>query len=427
LSTLVRGMSFVGRLACITAFGFGVRVAYVLAYSDRISFGLDSVWYQLVSGTLVSGDGYVDPEKFYGHGTAVATAFRPPLYPVFLAAVTKTVGGSQRTFQLVGCAIGLITIVLIAQLGRRLGGDAVGLCAAALAAVYPVFIAVDASVMSETIYLPLVTGCVLAVYCAIDKPTVLRWALVGLLAGAAVLTRGDGVVLVAVLVIPAALFGPRAPWRRRLLLAASAALVVGIVLAPWMLRNHQRLGTFTIATLDPATAVAGTNCPATYDGPLLGSWSFECTQRPDQGSISEVAVSNELQRDGRRFVQDHLDRVPVVVAVRVLRLWGLYDPVAQSRQEAVESRSYGWQLVSEAAYLPVAILAAYGFVLLRRRHAQLLPMVAVLIAVTVTAALVYGKQRFRVSAEPVLLVAAAVAIMHIVTRGRTRRGGTSDS
>ncbi|MEY2405749.1 MAG: hypothetical protein QOG39_665, partial [Acidimicrobiaceae bacterium] len=54
-----------------------------------------------------------------------------------------------------------------------------------------------------------------------------------------------------------------------------------------------------------------------------------------------------------------------------------------------------------------------------RRHAQLLPMVAVLITVTLTAALVYGKQRFRVSAEPVLLVAAAVAIMHMVNRGRT--------
>jgi hypothetical protein len=407
-------------VAGITVFGFGVRVAYVLAYSDRISFGLDSVWYQLVSGTLVSGDGYVDPDRFYGQGVAVATAFRPPLYPVFLAAVTKGFDGSQRTFQLVGCAVGLVTIVLVALLGRRFGGSTVGVCAAALAAVYPAFLAVDASVMSETLYVPLVTGCVLAVCCAIERATVPRWVLVGLLAGAAVLARGDGLVVVAVLVIPSALFGLRAPWPKRAGLALVAVLAVGVVLAPWVVRNERELGTATLATLDPATAIAGTNCDATYGGRLLGSWSFECTQRPDQANKTEVELSRQLQREGRQFIQDHLTRVPVVVGVRVLRLWGLYDPVEQSRQEAVESRSFAWQLLSEAAFLPVGALAAYGFVLLRRRRVQLLPLLGVVASVTVTAALVYGKQRFRVSAEPVLLVAASVAIVHLV---RARRPG----
>jgi 4-amino-4-deoxy-L-arabinose transferase-like glycosyltransferase len=398
-----------------------VRVAYVLAYTDRISFGLDSVWYQLVAGTIVSGDGYVDPERFYGQGVAVATAFRPPLYPVFLAGVTNLLDGSQRTFQLVGCAVGLVTIVLVGLLGRRFGGDAVGLCAAALASVYPAFLAVDASVMSETLYVPLVTGCVLAVCVAMERASVARWALVGVLAGAAVLTRGDGVVVVAVLVVPAALFGTRAAsaaWPRRAALAAVAVVAVLAVVAPWVLRNQRELGTVTLATLDPATAIAGTNCDATYSGPLLGSWSFECTQRPDQATKTEVELSRELQRDGRAFVQGHLSRVPVVVAVRVLRLWGLYDPIEQSRHEAVESRSFTWQLVSEAALLPVAALAVYGFVLLRRRGEQILPLLAIVVSVTVTAALVYGKQRFRVSAEPVLLVVASVAIVHLVGRGR---------
>ena len=403
-------------------FGFGVRVAYVLAYTDRIHFGLDSVWYQLVSGTLVSGDGYVDPERFYGQGAAVATAFRPPLYPLFLAAITKGLDGSQRTFQLVGCAAGLVSIVLIARLGRRFGGETVGLCAASLAAVYPAFLAVDASVMSETLYVPLVTGCVLAVCCAIERATVARWGLVGLVAGAAVLTRGDGLVLVVVLVVPAALVGPHASWPRRAALAVVAVLAVVMVLAPWVVRNQRELGTATLATLDPATAIAGTNCDATYGGRLLGSWSFECTQRSDQANKTEVELSRQLQREGRQFVQDHLSRVPIVVGVRVLRLWGLYDPIEQSRQEAVESRSFAWQLVTEAAFLPVGALAAYGFVLLRRRRAPLLPLLAVVGSVTVTAALVYGKQRFRVAAEPVLLVAASVAIVHLVTARRRRNG-----
>jgi hypothetical protein len=41
--------------------------------------------------------------------------------------------------------------------------------------------------------------------------------------------------------------------------------------------------------------------------------------------------------------------------------------------------------------------------------------------VTVTAALTYGKQRFRASAEPVLLVAASVALVELGRRVSGRR------
>ncbi len=103
-------------LGGITAAGFLLRLGYVLTFSDRIHFGLDTIWYELVSGTIVSGDGYVDPGKFYGKGVAVATAFRPPLYPWFLALISDQISSSQRTFQVVGCVVGLVTIVLIGLL-----------------------------------------------------------------------------------------------------------------------------------------------------------------------------------------------------------------------------------------------------------------------------------------------------------------------
>jgi hypothetical protein len=139
-------------------------------------------------------------------------------------------------------------------------------------------------------------------------------------------------------------------------------------------------------------------------------------------------LSNELQRDGRRYVADHAGRLSVVVPVRVMRLWGVYDPFGQSRLEAVESRNATWQVVSWATYLPIAALAGYGLVLVRRRGTRLLPLIAVLLSVTATAALVYGKQRFRIAAEPVLLVAAAVAIVHIAARrGILRQSPSTDS
>jgi hypothetical protein len=53
-----------------------------------------------------------------------------------------------------------------------------------------------------------------------------------------------------------------------------------------------------------------------------------------------------------------------------------------------------------------------------------LPLIAVIVTVTATAAMFYGQQRLRVSVEPVLIVAAAVAIVHIAER---RRGITEST
>ncbi len=146
----------------ICAVALALRVAYVLSFSSHLHFGLDAVWYELVAGTLAAGKGFVDPAKFYGHGVLVETAFRPPLYPLFLAGVNKTIGGSRTTYQLAGCVLGTCTVAFVGQIGRRIGGTAVGLGAAALAAVSPALIGIDASVMAETIYIPLVALTLLA-------------------------------------------------------------------------------------------------------------------------------------------------------------------------------------------------------------------------------------------------------------------------
>lgn len=415
-----RSHPFALGLTTIAFVALVLRVLYVELASDRIRFGLDTIWYELVSGTIVSGDGFVDPAKFYGQGVAVPTAFRPPLYPGFLALVTETIGASRHTFQLVGCVVGVATVVLVGLLGRRLAGSTVGLCAAALAAAYPILIVADGSVMSENLALPLATGLLISVYRGVDRPTVLRWMLVGLLGGACILTRGDAVVFVGLVAVPAPLLVKHASWARRAALIGAMVLAVMVVVMPWLARNHARLGTFEPATLDAATTLAGTNCDTTYSGPKLGLWDFACTQRRDQDRLDEVRLSDELRAQGLRYARDHAERLPIVASVRVLRLWGLYDPVDQARAEAVESRSFGAQMLSWLVYLPIAVLAPVGLVLLARRGVQILPLLAALAAVTLTAALAYGKQRLRIAAEPVLLVGAAVTLVRLAHIVRAR-------
>ena len=89
--------------------------------------------------------------------------------------------------------------MLTGCIGRRLGGRAVGLTAAALTAVYPMLIAVDGALMSETLSIPLLYGAVLVAMVAIDQPALWRWVVVGVLLGLTMLTRADAVIPVVLI------------------------------------------------------------------------------------------------------------------------------------------------------------------------------------------------------------------------------------
>ena len=115
----------------------------------------------------------------------------------------------------------------------------------------------------------------------------------------------------------------------------------------------------------------------------------------------------------------------MVVVARELRVWGLWAPVPQARLESIESRDLTWQLVGWAYGLLVLAIAVPGTVILVRRRSTITPLVAVVVAVIVTAALSYGSQRFRLAAEAAAAAAAAAAVVLIwQTLARRRVSGT---
>ena len=67
----------------------------------------------------------------------------------------------------------------------------------------------------------------------------------------------------------------------------------------------------------------------------------------------------------------------------------------------------------------VLTTCAAGVVLLVRRRAVVWPLLAPIVTVSVVSVLTYGSQRFRVSADPMLAVLAAVTICTIATAAST--------
>ncbi|MGI9579461.1 MAG: ArnT family glycosyltransferase [Microthrixaceae bacterium] len=411
------------RVGAIAALGLFVRVAYVLLVARDIELGADATWYLLVGGSIREGLGFVDPETLFTTGDTVATANFPPLYPAFLAAVQAVFGTSETVAQLAGAFVGATTVVLAAVMARRLAGDRSGVVTAALVAVSPMLIAADGSLMSEVLYVPLVTAAVLLALRAGDSGEWWSWVGLGVALGLAALTRTEALMLVVFLVLPI-LWWARNPVRERWIGVIGTGLVVLAVIAPWVLRNNSAVDDATISNVSPATALAGSNCDSTYSGPSIGSWEYECTRPELRAELGESEWTEQIRSDAVDHLRDNLDRLPLVLTARELRVWGLWGPSDLVRRDAEETRTEWFQWAVRITGVATLVAGAAGIWLLRGSGRKTVVLLAPIAMVATTALLSHGNPRFRTVAEPELLVGCAVALLALWGR---RRGEGSTS
>ena len=359
---------FALRLAGLAAAGVGLRALYLFTVGRHVNGAGDWHFYHWQANLIAEGRGFIEPFKFLFDHHVSPSAGHPPLYPLALAVVSKLGGTGELSHRALGLILGACTIVLVGLLGRRAGGERLGLLAAGLCAVYPLMIAVDGALMSETLYGPLVAVALLAAWRMLDRPG--PW--IALATGAAIalaaLTRSEALLLLVVLAWPAAWRGG-AGWPLR---AALSTLACALVLAPWAIRNADRFGAFVPISTNDSTVLAGANCRLTYHGIDLGGWNIECiSKRRDDNEADQAAI---WRREATDSARDHAGRLPVVGAVRLLRVWDLWQPrrqvmFAEGRQRRVEQAGV-------AVYFVFLVLGALGAVALHRRGVTLLVLAA---------------------------------------------------
>ncbi len=416
------GLRWITALAAIALGGVGLRLTYLAFVGPHLKLGLDSVWYILEAASLNNLHHYSNPSLIF-QGIHRPTANFPPLYPLFLAVFDRLGAGTIHDDQVAGAFCGGATVALTGLLGRRIGGPVVGLVAACIVAVSPVLVATDATVMSETIAVPLTVAVLLAASRAAASGSLPRWGLVGALAGLVALARGEAIGLAMVLVPVLVLCAPGANRRRRL---AQLGMVVGtaaLVVAPWLIRNVEVFHPPVLLSSNLDSVLAGANCGPVYDGPMLGLWDFNCTDNTHPAVLDEARHARQIGDRALRYAADHAARVPLVMGVRILRGWGLYDPAQQVRVEAVESRSVGWGQFAWFGSMVTLALALPGMVSLRRRRFELAVVAGPAALATAVLALTWGDQRFVLTAVPALAVAAALSVLWLCHRlpfGRRR-------
>jgi 4-amino-4-deoxy-L-arabinose transferase-like glycosyltransferase len=396
-------------LLLIVLAAFVVRVGYVmLAKRDEALVG-DQLYYNAQANTLARGHGFTD----FRDGSQ--TAEHPPLTALALTPTSWVMeqfdpGGSHVLAQRLTMTIfGAGVVLLIGLIGRRVAGDRAGLVAAAIAAVYPNLWMNDGLVMSETLATLAVALAILFAYRMIRDPRPVNAAWVGVACGLAMLARAELGLLLPIMVLPVALFLKQLPFVRQFLLFLLACVVALAVVSPWLVANLTRFDEPVLFSTNDGLTLCGANLHRTWYGQGTGLWALDCAGFPVPKGDRSV-VSNALRSDGLHFIRDHLGRLPVVVAVRIARVWSLYAPGLMASYNTGEGRDVEASWAGFISFWLLVPCAVAGAMILRRRRVPITPLIAQFVIVTITAAAIYGLVRFRIPAEVSLVVLGAVAI-----------------
>jgi hypothetical protein len=400
-------------LGALALLGLAASLVYGLAVAPTLPARGDTLLYHYLAQGIADGKGYIRPFSELQYGEPLPTASYPPLFPLYLSFWSLLGLDSLDAHRAVSCLLAPVTVILIGLLGRRVAGARVGLIAAGLAAVYPQLVMVDGTVITEALYAPLVAGILLLTYRLLDHPGLWSAAFLGAAIGAATLTRSEAIFLVVLLALPAAVAAGRRVPRRVAALAAVSVAATALVLVPWVVRNELTLGHPILFTSNSGHTAAATVCDATFDAgsPYLGFARHECALQGPCVNIRDELEQAACQRDQAwDYMRDHAGRVPIVAAVRVLRVWELYRYQDDLGYGELWSRSIP---VAKAGLVMYALLLAFGvagLVALRRARTPLWPLLIPFLLVTISAAMTFGFSRYRLAAEIPLVVLAATGL-----------------
>jgi hypothetical protein len=414
-------------LVCIVVTAIIVRVLFIAGWTWGTPLHGDPLFFQQSAAHLAQGKGYVD--QFDGKGPLAPTAEHPPAFSFLLAGLDVIHIRSVDAHRIALAFISSLGVLALGLLGRRVAGAGVGLIAAGIAAIDPLWVQWGGFVMSESLYLVVVPLILLLALRCLDRPNRWDFLALGLLVGIATLTRSEAIDFVVLLGAVVLVLATRS-WHDRAVFAAVFLAGVGLLLVPWVVRNDQQMGSLTLSTNGGLTLSgsysAGTISPSSpYYGSFDNNSQFGAAAvlvrygTPPDGAKhwTELTLSNALGSAATTYALAHLSDLPGEALAREGRVWGVYAPGTELNYDSTEESTgaRGPKEVGQFLNWALLALAVPGAVLLGRcSRRRLLVMLVPVAVVAVNAAAFYGSTRIRVAAEPSLDVLAAIGALWIV-------------
>ncbi len=406
-------------LLAIVAASLLARLGFVALSSDTLS--LETSGYDAYAVNLLEGRGYTRFDDRAGDTDL------PPLYPFFLAGVYALLGRGAIPVALVQTALEALTILLIFQIGRRVGGETVGLLSAAFYGAYPYLLYQNLTVNDTALFILLLALSVWLSYRVYDTRD-RRWALaLGGVLGLAALTKPLILLLWPLLIL---WWLRRLGGRQALRLGLAGGVATLAAITPWVVRNSLLQGELVLISTNDGSNLHVANNPCVVDF-LRRGWEaqwVDCLAAPPDG-LGEVALNRWHRQQAIGYLLDNPQEWPRLAMTKLVALWspaimprgnppGVVDEVAL----LYVSPAFQFGRTLHILYFgPLLVLGALGIAQAWRGRKPIEPLLAVLGVITVTYLVFHPATRYRSPADPFLFVFSAVAVVRLREWIRTRR------
>jgi hypothetical protein len=454
-----------------------VALALRLGEVERTSYRpvFDAGSYLTLASEIAHGGDYADSHRSGkgAGGTRGPTAYFPPGYPYFLAAVdlidghaTKR-GGAVLPARYSQAALGTVTVGLVGLVAYECSGFAVALTALALAAIYPVLVELSTVLVAENLLTAMILAAVWAALRARrahSEGARFAWiAGAGVLTGLAALAHVNGVVLIVPMLFAAwaaggvqsAGSGARARGklrrhkrgtavaageppplrfshgrRRRQALGALVVLTAAVAtIAPWTIRNLLVMHRFIPLSDETGITLVGTyNAASASNRQVPYKWRYYLAIPADHHLLrqarfmTEPQLSSRLESQALRYIARHPLSPLLVSADNLLRMFELEGSFAWRASASSIGLTAATARIGVIGFWIVCLLALAGVGLGAGRGApRWVWAVPVLLALSVLPVNV-ETPRFREPIDPFLLLLAAGALVRAGRLIAGRRG-----
>ena len=256
IESIIENRSFL--LPALLIFGFIIRILYCILFPvTELHDPLDSFYYDLSAKGLLSGQGYHEINLY---------AYRPPLYAFFLSLIYTFFGSFPHSYYHViflQTIISVLSVYYLYKLAAELVNNKLkAYMAAFLYCFFPTFIALNAEILTETLFFGLFIPGFYYAYIG-QKNGKMGAVITGaILFGLSSLTREITFYFYPLLILLFFVF-TRTTLRNRLVVSICMVLGFGAVVAPWMARNYTVFNCPLISTSGGINFYMGNNETAT--------------------------------------------------------------------------------------------------------------------------------------------------------------------
>ena len=381
-------------LYLILALTLLLRVGFGLTQSDLTHASDERHWDGLGKAYLALGILHPDTGMY-----------RPPLYGLFLAGIYQVFGHAPAIVRIAQAVIGTMTCWLIYMLGCKMGrGNArVGLVAAGLFAIYPLFVFFSAVLMAETLLVFLTTASVVCCVRFWQQSTYTRAIFFGIAVGLSALCKPVLLPwLPAILCVWA--------WKShlpRVQKAARIAVVIGSVSAvilPWTTRNYALSGEIV-----PISANLGINLLVGAHPQGRGYYDNKIDYLAHYRTLADTSHAAVADRKVAGIVLGWIADNPLhhlrLGIDKLFYFWCPWVPGESPLHNAVAALSCG----------PVLLLGLVG-AYWQRRTPEGMMLVLLVICMSALHMIFFSHTRFRLPVDAVLCAPAAWVLVRWINR-----------